>query len=60
MTSEAGNTDMIHLECEVCGTYATCVATPSADLAWLDHMNTHSAKDAYKAWTWQVQRLPGL
>lgn len=60
MTSEASHTDMIHLECHVCGITATCVATPSADLAWLDHMDTHSAKTAFSAWTWQVAPLPGL
>jgi len=60
MSEGSNETAMIHLECTVCGLAATCVATPSADLAWLDHMETHSAKDAYRAWTWTVVPLPAL
>lgn len=55
---DSSPTQMIHFECRVCGISATCVATPSADLAWLDHMATHSASDAFGAWTWEVQPLP--
>lgn len=57
MQQSGRETDMIHLHCHVCGINATCVATPSADLAWLDHMETHSAKTSYSAWTWTVQQL---
>lgn len=48
---------MIHLSCDTCGITATCVATPAADLAWLDHMETHAVKDGYRAWTWTVVQL---
>lgn len=51
---------MIHYECRTCGMQATMVVTPSAELAWLDHMENHGAKTNYGAWTWQVEPLPGL
>lgn len=51
-------TNMVHFECYVCKVSATCVQTPSADLAWLDHMENHGAKDAYGRWTWSVVTLP--
>jgi len=48
---------MVHLECHTCGMTATCVVTASTELAWLDHMETHSAKFNYSAWTWSVVSL---
>lgn len=60
MSGEAREVPMVHLECRVCSMSATCVATPAADLAWLDHMETHSARDAYDAWTWYVVPLPHM
>ena len=60
MQSRQEQTDMIHLECGVCGVSATCVATPTADLAWHDHMAIHADQSCFSAWTWTVQRLPGL
>lgn len=49
---------MIHWQCGVCEVSATCVATPSAELAWLDHMENHAVKDLYQAWTWEIVPLP--
>jgi len=48
---------MIHYECHTCGVTATCVVTPASDLAWLDHMENHSAKKNYSAWSWTVVQL---
>jgi len=48
---------MVHYQCEVCSMSATCVATPAAVLAWLDHMDRHGAKTAYRSWTWKVVEL---
>ena len=50
-------TVMIRYECGICPMVATCVATPSADLAWQDHMNIHANKRSYRAWTWAVVPL---
>jgi len=57
MPEQLPEVPMVHYECDVCHIAATCVVTPSAELAWLDHMETHSAKTAYKAWTWHVVPL---
>jgi hypothetical protein len=51
------DTAMVHYSCRTCGVTATCVATPSAVLAWLDHMECHAVRDNYDAWTWVVQQL---
>lgn len=51
-------TQMIHFECEVCSMSATCVVTPATELAWLDHMATHAARDAFRQWTWTAVELP--
>lgn len=53
-------TAMVHYVCDTCGMSATMVATPTGDLAWLDHMATHAVKDGYRAYTWTVLRLEGL
>jgi hypothetical protein len=45
---------MVHYECYTCHMQATCVQTPSSDLAWLDHMENHGAKDNYGVWVWDV------
>lgn len=58
MTIERRETNMVHYECDRCGVSATCVVTPSAELAWLDHMASHGSWATYKAWTWTVQPLP--
>lgn len=57
MTSTDGSTAMVHYACRVCALTATCVATPTAVLAWLDHMENHAVRDAYDAWTWTVVPL---
>lgn len=57
MSDESKGVPMIHWECRTCGMSATCVVTPAAELAWLDHMDTHSAKFNYGAWTWTVVPL---
>lgn len=49
---------MAHYECQTCHMEATVVVTPSAELAWLDHMETHAVKDHYRMWTWSVVELP--
>lgn len=49
---------MVHYVCDVCSMSATCVATPSADLAWQDHMGIHVRQKDYRVWTWMVQELP--
>lgn len=51
-------TSMVHFECHTCHMNATCVATPTATLAWLDHMDTHALPANYSAWTWTVVKLP--
>jgi hypothetical protein len=48
---------MVHYQCRTCGLTATCVATPTAVLAWLDHMEGHAVRDNYDAWTWTVLQL---
>lgn len=48
---------MVHYHCDVCGTTATCVATPAAVLAWMDHMGTHVRQRDYGVWTWEVVAL---
>lgn len=58
MRKEQAETMMIHWQCGVCEVSATCVATPSAELAWLDHMENHASKDRYQAWTWTIVPLP--
>lgn len=50
-------TDMVHYECGVCLATATCVQTPAADLAWLDHMANHADPYCYGRWTWTVLPL---
>lgn len=57
MEQQQASTNMIHYECEVCGVSATCVITPSAELAWLDHMATHASPKAFQAWTWTAVPL---
>jgi len=49
---------MIHWQCHTCHVTATCVVTPSAELAWLDHMENHVMKKGYSQWTWTVVPLP--
>lgn len=49
---------MVHYECGVCGVMATCVLNEPAQLAWLEHMDNHSAKTAWQAWYWDVVPLP--
>jgi len=55
MTGE--EVQMVHYECTTCHMEATCVVTPAAELAWLDHMENHVVKDGYHAWTWTVLKL---
>jgi len=49
---------MVHYQCYTCHITATCVATPSASLAWFDHMDTHAVKDNFGCWVWYVQSIP--
>lgn len=57
--SETGEVvEMVHYECYTCHMSATMVVTPSADLAWLDHMENHGAKKNYGRWCWAVLALP--
>jgi hypothetical protein len=58
MDDYARETHMLHFQCETCGITATCVDTPSATLAWLDHMDNHAVKTGYRRWTWTVTPLP--
>lgn len=58
MTETGRETAMVHYECSTCGMAATCVVTPSAELAWLDHMDTHALPRNYRAWTWSALELP--
>jgi len=51
-------TQMIHYHCDTCGISATCVDTPSARLAWCDHMDNHAVKAGYGQWVWTVVPLP--
>lgn len=51
-------TRMVHYHCDVCGMTATCVATPAAVLAWMDHMGRHVRTQDYGVWTWEVVALP--
>lgn len=48
---------MLRYECCTCDMTATVVYTSAAHLAWLDHMDTHSMKDNYRTWTWEVLPL---
>lgn len=48
---------MVHYQCFVCHMTATCVVTPGAELAWLDHMGTHARPEHYGSWAWTVQQL---
>jgi len=57
MSSGNESTAMIHFECGTCGVNATCVDTPSARLAWYDHMENHALKQNYRAVTWVVVPL---
>jgi hypothetical protein len=57
MTEQSRETAMVHYECNVCGITATVVSTPSALLAWCDHMETHAWKKGYDVWTWTVLHL---
>lgn len=57
MATSSEEVPMVRYECGVCSMSATNVVTPVSELAWLDHMETHSAKSAYKAWTWMVVPL---
>lgn len=59
MSSER-ETNMMHLSCGICGMTATVVATPSADLAWADHMSNHGDPSNFRAWTWTVVPLTPL
>lgn len=58
MSGEEPPTLMLHWQCYTCGMTATCVGNAVAELAWLDHMETHSAKTNYGAWAWHVMPLP--
>lgn len=58
MHESGGETPMVHYECYTCHISATCVFTPSADLAWLDHMETHAVRDNFGRWTWTAVALP--
>jgi len=51
-------TAMVHYVCEICGMSATLVQTPVGDLAWLDHMANHVDPSMYRAYAWEVHRLP--
>jgi len=51
-------TNMVHYECHTCAMSATCVATSSSSLAWLDHMAIHADPRNFSQWTWMVQALP--
>lgn len=57
MTNAERDTQMIHLQCDVCSMTATCVLTPSATLAWCEHMARHADQSAYRAWHWVVVPL---
>lgn len=58
MPPSTETTAMIHYECYVCHVSATCVVTPSATLAWCDHMANHADPTHYGQWTWSVVPLP--
>lgn len=61
MTTERATgrvTRMVHFECHTCHMTATCVVTPASELAWMDHMDTHSAIDNFSMWGWEVLELP--
>lgn len=58
MRDNDATTSMIHFECGVCDTTATCVDTVTAHLAWNFHMARHSDREDFLAWTWQVDPLP--
>jgi len=51
-------TDMLHFSCNVCAMTATLVETPSAWVAWRDHMECHTRPHDYGVWTWQALQLP--
>lgn len=57
MSDAGAATTMVHFECYTCHVSATCVLTPSADLAWCDHMEQHAMKDHYGRWVWEVVPL---
>lgn len=57
MQAAGRETAMIHYQCYTCGVNATCVHTPSADLAWLDHMENHAERTNYGRWTWTAVQL---
>lgn len=57
MPDTGAETNMVHFQCYTCHVTATCVLTPSADLAWLDHMSNHAMQENYGRWTWQVVPL---
>lgn len=50
-------TQMIHRECDHCGVGATMVQTDTGDIAWADHMATHSDGATYRTYTWTVVQL---
>lgn len=58
MQGTQGTVKMVRYECDVCSMSATCVATPSSRLAWLDHMSIHIRQRDFKSWTWDVVPLP--
>jgi hypothetical protein len=51
-------TYMLHLECFQCPMTATLVHTPTAIVAWQDHMATHPDPLAFGQWAWHVVALP--
>lgn len=58
MQGDSDSTLMVHWECYVCGTQATCVVTDTAEQAWRDHMATHADTTHFGAWGWVVMTLP--
>jgi len=57
MCEHSEETKMVHYECNVCTMTATCVMTPSAVLAWHEHMEKHVDPRAFGQWTWDVVPL---
>lgn len=52
------NAHMVRYECDHCEMVATCVVTPAAEQAWLDHMNDHGPEATWRTWMWEVLELP--
>jgi hypothetical protein len=57
MPDTDAETTMVHFQCYTCHSTATCVLTPSADLAWSDHMANHALQSNFGRWVWQVVPL---